>query len=48
MNYEHYERMRTGGDPRRGRESEMPRKHKELFAAEIHRLAAGEGYDNEP
>jgi len=46
--YEHYERMRAGGDPRRGhRVSEMPEEHKELFAAAIDRLARGEGYDDE-
>jgi hypothetical protein len=49
MSYEHYERMRTGRDPRRGYfASEMPEEHKDLFAAEIDRLAQGEGYDDEP
>lgn len=49
MSYEHYERMRAGGDPRGGhRASEMPEEHKELFAAAIDRLANGEGYDAEP
>ncbi len=48
MSYEHYERMRAGGDPRRAyRVSEMPEEHTELFAAEIDRLARGEGYDDE-
>jgi hypothetical protein len=41
--------MRTGADPRRAfRVSDMPEKHKDLFAAEIDRLARGEGYDDEP
>ena len=49
MSYEHYERMRTGRDPRLAyRVSEMPEEHKNLFAAEIDRLARGEGYDSEP
>ncbi|ANT54936.1 type II toxin-antitoxin system prevent-host-death family antitoxin [Mesorhizobium amorphae] len=48
MSYEHYERMRIGGDPRRAHHvSEMPEEHRELFAAEIDRLARGEGYDDE-
>ncbi|ESY73408.1 MULTISPECIES: type II toxin-antitoxin system prevent-host-death family antitoxin [unclassified Mesorhizobium] len=48
MSYEHYERMRIGGDPRRAyRVSEMPEEHTEVFAAEIDRLARGEGYDDE-
>ena len=49
MSYEHYERMRTGTDPRRAyRVSDMPEEHKDLFATEIDRLARGEGYDDEP
>ena len=49
MSYEHYERMRTGRDPRRAyRVSEMPEEQKNLFAQEIDRLARGEGYDDEP
>jgi prevent-host-death family protein len=49
MSYEYYERMRTGGDPRSThRVSDMPEEHKELFAAEIDRLARGEAYDDEP
>jgi prevent-host-death family protein len=49
MSYEHYERMRLGGDPRRAYlASEMPDEHRELFGAEIDRLARGEGYDDEP
>jgi prevent-host-death family protein len=49
MSYEHDERMRAGGDPRRSHlVSEMPEEHKELFAAAIDRLANGEGYDAEP
>jgi len=48
MSYEHYERMRIGGDPCRAYHvSEMPQEHTELFAAEIDRLARGEGYDDE-
>ncbi|ASP87331.1 hypothetical protein CDO26_23335 (plasmid) [Sinorhizobium meliloti] len=36
--------MRTGGDPRSvHRASEMPEEHKELFAAEIDRLARPRG-----
>lgn len=49
MSYEHYERMRTGRDPRRAYHvSDMPEEHKDLFAAEIDQLARGEGYDDEP
>ncbi|RYC23201.1 type II toxin-antitoxin system Phd/YefM family antitoxin [Ciceribacter ferrooxidans] len=49
MSYEHYEKMRAGGDPRRGhRASEMPEENKQLFAAAIDRLANGEGYDADP
>ncbi|PII39254.1 type II toxin-antitoxin system Phd/YefM family antitoxin [Sinorhizobium meliloti] len=49
MSYEYYERMRTGGDPRSVHHaSEMSEEHKERFAAEIDRLARGEGYDDEP
>jgi hypothetical protein len=41
--------MRTGSDPRRAYHvSDMPKEHKDLFAAEIDRLARGEGYDDEP
>jgi hypothetical protein len=41
--------MRTGRDPRRAyRVSDMPDEHKDIFAAEIDRLARGEGYDDEP
>jgi len=48
MSYEHYERMRIGGDTRRAHHvSKMPEEHTELFAAEIDRLARGEGYDDE-
>ncbi|AEG57336.1 type II toxin-antitoxin system Phd/YefM family antitoxin [Sinorhizobium meliloti] len=44
MSYEYYERMRTGGDPRSvHRASEMPEEHRELFAAEIDRLARPRG-----
>lgn len=49
MSYEHYERMRTAGDPRRAYHvSEMPDEHRELFLSEIDRLARGEGYGDEP
>ena len=49
MSYEHYERMRTGRNPRRAYPvSEMPQEHKDLFAGESDRLARGEGYDDEP
>lgn len=49
MSYEHYERMRTGRDPRRVHfVSEMPQEHKDLFAAQIGQLAQGKGYDDEP
>ena len=49
MSYEHYERMRTGADPRRAHHvSEMPKEHSDLFLPEIERLARGVGYDNEP
>ena len=48
MSYEHYERMRTGGDPRQAYHvSAMPEEHRGLFLAEIDRLARGEGYDDE-
>lgn len=48
MSYEHYERMRTGGDPRRAyRVTEMPDEHKELFGAAIDQPARGEGYHHE-
>ncbi|NKK79219.1 type II toxin-antitoxin system Phd/YefM family antitoxin [Rhizobium leguminosarum] len=49
MSYEHYQRMRSGGDPRRAHYiSEMPDEHAELFDEAIERLARGEGYDDEP
>jgi prevent-host-death family protein len=49
MSYEHYERLRTGGDPRKPhRAAAMPDEHVELFGAEIDRLARGEGYGDEP
>ncbi|MEZ2127886.1 MULTISPECIES: type II toxin-antitoxin system Phd/YefM family antitoxin [unclassified Sinorhizobium] len=48
MSYEHYERMRTGADPRRAyRSSEMPEAHAALFSDAIERLTRGEGYDDE-
>jgi len=49
MSYEHYERMRSGRDPRRVyHAADMPEEHQKLFAAEFERLARGEGYDDEP
>ncbi|CAN7584738.1 type II toxin-antitoxin system Phd/YefM family antitoxin [Pararhizobium sp. LjRoot255] len=49
MSYDHYERMRTGADPRRVYSvPEMPKEHEELFGEAIERLARGEGYDDEP
>jgi prevent-host-death family protein len=49
MSYEHYERMRTGGDRRRAYTvSKMPAEHAELFDEALDRLAHGEGYDDEP
>jgi prevent-host-death family protein len=49
MSYDHYERLRTGGDSRKVyRASEMPADHVDLFEAEIDRLARGEGYGDEP
>ncbi|WP_416067708.1 type II toxin-antitoxin system prevent-host-death family antitoxin [Rhizobium sp. ZK1] len=49
MSYEHYERMRTGGDPRQAHHvSEMSEEHRGLFLVEIDRLARGQGYDDEP
>ena len=49
MSYEHYERMRTGGDPRRAHSiSEMPAEHAALFDGALDRLARGEGYDDDP
>jgi prevent-host-death family protein len=48
MSYEHYERMRTGGDPRQvNLASQMPGEHEELFGKALDRLARGDGYDNE-
>ncbi|MBX5102743.1 type II toxin-antitoxin system Phd/YefM family antitoxin [Rhizobium lentis] len=48
MSYEHYERMRGCGDPRRAHAvSEMPDKHAELFGQAIERLARSQGYDDE-
>ncbi|UXS05493.1 type II toxin-antitoxin system prevent-host-death family antitoxin [Agrobacterium tumefaciens] len=49
MSYEHYERLRSGGDRRKPhRATDMPDEHVELFSAEIDRLARGEGYGDEP
>jgi len=49
MSYDHYERMRTGGDPRRAFHiSKMPAEHAELFDEALDRLAHGEGYDDKP
>lgn len=48
MSYDHYERLRSGGDSRTvHRASEMPAKHLELLEAEVDRLARGEGYGDE-
>ncbi|MCA0340500.1 MAG: type II toxin-antitoxin system prevent-host-death family antitoxin [Proteobacteria bacterium] len=48
MSYEHYERMRTGGDPQQAHlASQMPIEHEELFGAAIDQLARGEGYDHD-
>lgn len=49
MSYEHYERMRSGGDLRRAHLiSNMPDDHIELFGEAIEQLTRGEGYDDEP
>jgi prevent-host-death family protein len=49
MSYDHYERLRTGGDSRKVyRVSEMPADHVDQFEAETDRLARGEGYGDEP
>lgn len=49
MSYERYERMRTGGNPRRAYHvSETPKEHSDLLHTEIDRLARGAGYDDEP
>ena len=49
MSYEHYQHMQTSGDPRRVyRTEETPEDLAALFAAEVDRLAQGEGYDDEP
>jgi prevent-host-death family protein len=49
MSYDHYERMRSAGDPHRAYTvSEMPAEHAELFDEALDRLARGEGYDDEP
>lgn len=49
MSYDHYERMRTVGDPHRAhRISDIPAEHAELFDEALNRLAHGEGYDDEP
>ncbi|MDK4734258.1 type II toxin-antitoxin system Phd/YefM family antitoxin [Rhizobium sp. CNPSo 3490] len=49
MSYEHFERMRSGTDPRRAHStSQMPDEHGEFFGAAIERLSQGEGYDHEP
>lgn len=48
MSYEHYERMRAGGNPGRAHLiSEMPDEHAALFGEALDRLAHGEGYDDE-
>jgi prevent-host-death family protein len=49
MSYEHYERMRQAIDPRRSYGAgETPDATAKLFAGALDRLAAGEGYDDEP
>ncbi|KEQ03249.1 type II toxin-antitoxin system Phd/YefM family antitoxin [Pseudorhizobium pelagicum] len=49
MSYDHYERLRTGGDNRTvHRASEMPMQHVDLFEAGIDCLSRGEGYGDEP
>ncbi|MEN0117826.1 MAG: type II toxin-antitoxin system Phd/YefM family antitoxin [Agrobacterium cavarae] len=49
MSYEHYERMRSAGDPRRAYAvSEMPAEQAALFDEALDRLTLGEGYDDEP
>ncbi|OLP62666.1 prevent-host-death protein [Xaviernesmea oryzae] len=49
MSYEHYERMRTGGDLRGAYHvSEMPKEHRALFLAETDRLTQHKGCDDEP
>ncbi len=48
MSYEHYERIRAGGDPRKAHiASQMPSELEELFGATVDRLARGEGYDED-
>ncbi|MDP9588532.1 UNVERIFIED_ORG: prevent-host-death family protein [Shinella zoogloeoides] len=48
MSYEHYERIRAGGDPRKAHiASQMPSEHEELFGAAVDRLARGEDYDED-
>lgn len=48
MSYDHYERLRTGGDTRTAHQTaEMPKQHLDLFEAEIDRLSRGEGYGDE-
>lgn len=45
MSYEHYKRLRTGGDPcKMFRTSDIPDEHAELFSADFARLARSEGY----
>ncbi|MDF0695913.1 type II toxin-antitoxin system prevent-host-death family antitoxin [Rhizobium sp. MC63] len=49
MSYEHYQRMRSGLDPRRAHHiAEMPDEHGEFLGKAIEQLAKGEGYDDEP
>ena len=49
MSYDHYERLRTGGNTRTvHRAYEMPNHHIDLFEVEIDRLSRGEGYGDEP
>ena len=49
MSVEHYQRIQGSGDPRRVYgPGETPEPIASLFAAELDRLARGEGYDDAP
>ena len=48
MSYEHFQRIRAAGDPRRVYGAgETPDDVAEIFEGELERLAKGEGYDDE-
>ncbi|MFG1239906.1 MULTISPECIES: type II toxin-antitoxin system Phd/YefM family antitoxin [Xanthobacteraceae] len=48
MSYEHYQKIRGEGDPRRAYAAgETPDDVASLFSAEVDRLATGEGYDDD-